>query len=205
MRRAFTIIELMMVVAIIAVLVTIVSFVANGALSQARQDKANAIRKVVQQGIDVYHAQKGEWPIGGLDGRSPNDNSNSRYILDKNEVRQCMRALLDECKKGNPMFDVSGLFVTREEPVRVVEDEYPFDEFDCAKYGLDFMSAVRGTKRTGRKMKVSEMWFGCPCKIKAKKKDKKDDEDSGIVYGFVTLKIGYNFASDSLEVIAPVK
>lgn len=198
MKRAFTIIELMMVVAIIAVLVTITAVVAKGAIAQARQHKAVAIRKVVQQGIDVYHAQKGEWPLVGLEKKSPNDKEGVLYLLDKNEVRQCMRAILEECRQGNPMFDVSGLFVSRG-PIVPVEERYPNETFDCAIYGLDFMSAVHGTKRTGRKMKLDEMWFGCPCK-------KKDEfKDDGIVYGFVCLKMGYNFASDHLQVIEPVK
>ncbi|MBO4448046.1 MAG: type II secretion system protein [Kiritimatiellae bacterium] len=193
MRRAFTIIELMMVVAIIAVLVTIIAVVATGAIDQARQHKAAAIRKVVQQGIDVYHAQKGDWPIVGLEKKSPNDRDGIQYILDKDEVRQCMRAILEECRQGNPMFDVSGLFVSRG-PLDLVKSTY--EEFYCAKYGLDFMSAIHGTKRTGRKMKLNEMWFGYPCDHKVKK--------TGITYKFANLKLGYIFASDHLEVLEPL-
>lgn len=193
MRRAFTIIELMMVVAIIAVLVTIISVVAKGAIAQARQHKAAVIRKVVQQGIDVYHAQKGEWPLVGLEKKTPNDRDGIQYNLDKNEVRQCMRAILEECRQGNPMFDVSGLFVTREPLVRV---KGQYEEFDCAKYGIDFMSAIHGTKRTGRKMKLNEMWFGYPCA--------HEDKITEITYTFACLKMGYIFASDHLEVLEPL-
>jgi hypothetical protein len=43
------------------------------------------------------------------------------------------------------MFDVSGLFVSRDR-----------------KFGLDFIQAIRGTRKTSRKMKVAEMHFGYP-------------------------------------------
>lgn len=168
MKKAFTIIELMMVIAIIAVLVTIVVLVAKGAINDAREDRAEAVKKVVQQGIDVYHAQKGEWPVTGLDGKASSSTANY-YELSESEVRQCMVKMLEECKNGNPMFDVSGLFVSRD-----------------GKYGLDFMSAVRGTRRTSRKMKVPEMQFGYP------------DKQTG---HFRRLKMKYVFAADQLMVM----
>ena len=197
MRRAFTIIELMMVVAIIAVLVTIVAFVARGAIAQAQWNRASAIAKTVQQGIDVYHAQKGEWPLEGLDRKTPNNSAKTRYTLDKEDVRQCMRALLQECKQGNPMFDVSGLFVSRG-PL----DGPDYDVFASnrdqlpvcyAKYGLDFMSAIHGTRRSGRKMKLDEMWFGYPGEYKYK----------GKKYNFACIQMEYDFPSDQLVVLDP--
>ena len=78
-----------------------------------------------------------------------------------------MKKILDECKNGNPMFDVSGLFVSRD-----------------GRYGLDFFSAIRGTRKTSRKMKVSEMQFGYP-------------NDNG---HFSPLKMKYVAASDQLLV-----
>ena len=170
MKKAFTIIELMMVIAIIAVLITIVVVVAKGAINDAREDRAEAIVSIVQQGIDVYHAQKGEWPILGLENKSSSSESNY-YVLNESEVRQCMVKMLEECKNGNPMFDVSGLFVSSDR-----------------KYGLDFMSAVRGTRRTSRKMKVPQMHFGYPNKSNGR---------------FVPLKMRYIFAADQLLVDKP--
>lgn len=170
MKKAFTIIELMMVIAIIAVLVTIVVVVAKGAINDAREDRAEAIRSIVQQGLDVYHAQKGEWPVKGLENKATASESNY-YLLTESEVRQCMVKMLEECKNGNPMFDVSGLFVSRDK-----------------KYGLDFMSAIRGTRKTSRKMKVPEMYFGYPNKSNGR---------------FVPLQMKYVYAADQLLVVTP--
>jgi len=165
-RSAFTIIELMMVIAIISVLITIVSIIAKGAIKDARKQRRAAIIRVVQEGVNVYHAQKGEWPIAGLDRKSQQDNE-EYYVLNESEVRQAMQKILDECKNGNPMFDVSGLFVSRD-----------------GKYGLDFFAAIRGTRKTSRKMKVSEMQFGYP-------------DANG---RFESLKMKYVAASDQLLV-----
>lgn len=171
MKKAFTIIELMMVIAIIAVLVTIVVVVAQGAIAQSRAQRAYAVLKVVQQGIDVYYAQKGEWPIQGLESKRPSTSDDSaKYSLSDNEVRQCMKNMLEECRQGNPMFDVSGLFVSRD-----------------GKYGLDFMSAIHGTRKTSRKMKVNEMKFGYP---------KKNGR-------FEPIEMEYLFFSDQLKVVVP--
>ena len=76
MRRGFTIIELVMVVAIMGILLGIVTTAAAGAIRQARIRKAEACCKVVQAAFETYYAQKGEWP-GGIESKITGDKANS--------------------------------------------------------------------------------------------------------------------------------
>ena len=85
-----------------------------------------------------------------------------------------VKALVDETKKGNPMMDISGLFVSRDP-----------GEKNGKGSGLDFMSAIRGTKRSKKKMNTSEMYFGYP------------DRDTG---RFRRFKMVYSIPTDQLSV-----
>lgn len=62
MKKAFTLLELMMVVAVISVLIGIVSVAAAGAIRNARSKRADAMRVALEQGIAAYYAQEGVWP-----------------------------------------------------------------------------------------------------------------------------------------------
>lgn len=61
-RRGFTIVELLVVVAIIGVLLGIVSVAARGAIRNARMKRADAMCNVMQQAIAAYNAKMGRWP-----------------------------------------------------------------------------------------------------------------------------------------------
>ena len=162
MRRGFTIIELVMVIAILGILLGIVTTAASGAIKQARSQKASACCRVVQAAFETYYAQKGEWP-GGIESKITGEKTNSEgkqyrsdddlYVLDPSDVDDMMRDILREYKKGNPCLDISGLFVSR------------YDGRPGTKHlGLDFMTAIRGTKKDahGQKMTTAQMHFGYP-------------------------------------------
>lgn len=164
MKKAFTIIELMMVIAILAVLLGIITTAAANSIRQARVHRANSCCAVVQQGLATYYAQYGKWPgtIGGRiesgslgsDGNTEgvnNTRDEDKYILKANEVNDMIRELIKEARKGNPLMDISGLFVSRGSGEPGSRDR-----------GLDFMSAVHGTETSRKKMKIAEMNFGYP-------------------------------------------
>ena len=156
MKRAFTLIELMVVIGILGILMTIVVNAMAGNVRQARQHRASAACICVQQGLATYRAQKDKWPepIGdgsSLGGQSNQEGANyqtdnNKYILDGTQVRRVCRELVDESKKGNPLMDISAFYVSRDsgEPGR-------------RGIGCDFMEAIRE-----RRIPLSELYFGYP-------------------------------------------
>ena len=162
MRRGFTIIELVMVIAILGILLGIVTTAASNSIKQARSRKAEACCRVVQAGFETYYAQKGHWP-GGVESTITGDKRNSEglngkndpdvFELDPRDVDAMMRDILTEYKKGNPCLDISGLFVSRHQGDKNSRD-----------LGMDFMTAIRGTpkEKNGQRMLSSEMHFGYP-------------------------------------------
>lgn len=148
-RRGFTIIELIMVMGIIAVLLGIVVSTTAGAVREARQNRSKAMCAIIQQGIATYYAQKDEWPV--KPGTPSGDNEN--YTYNTSETHKMIRTVVEQTKKNNPMIDVSGLFVSRQD-----------GEPGSQNVGMDFWTAVKGTKKNPKKMKLSEMNFGYPLK-----------------------------------------
>lgn len=157
MKKAFTIIELMMVVAIVAILLGLITSASAGAIREAREKKASTACVVVQAGFETYYAQKGYWPGSINENRDGTDFDQAADIieLDPIQVRAMMKDLIQEFKKGNPCIDLSGLFVSRYEGKAGSRD-----------LGLDFMEAIHGSKKDkhGQKMTTSEMYFGYPDK-----------------------------------------
>lgn len=187
MKRGFTIVELMMVIGIISILMGIVFTAASNSAKSGRTARANALCTAVQSGLATYYAQYEKWP-GALGNKIENGSirprtneegvngqrDDDKYVLESGEVREMVKALVDEAKQGNPVMDVSGLFVSRHS-----------GEKGGREYGLDFMSAIRGTRRSKVKMKTSEMYFGY------------QDPESGF---FRRFKMVYSIPTDQLSV-----
>ena len=181
----------MVVVAIISILMTLIFSAVRGVIRSGRDSQADAACRMVQSGLDSYHAQEGEWPsplngmvesgsFGGANDAAGKAESvtgesgdTTKYVLKGEEVRQLVRALVDKAKEGNPLLDISGLYVSR-----------TTGEADTKGYGLDFVSAIRGTKTSKRKMTLNEMYFGYP-------------DSNG---HFRRFKMVYSIPTDSLSV-----
>ena len=179
MKKGFTIVELLMVIGIIAVLMGIVTTAASESLKSSRKRRAEAVMALVQSGLAAYYAQNDEWPISfrgkvGNHKISGNDIDENQYDLESNEVRECVRKIVESAKEGNPLIDVSGLWVSRSD-----------GDSGTRAVGMDFLSAIHGTKKSGRKMKLAEMYFGYP------------DENTG---AFIRFGMGYSIAGDQLRV-----
>ena len=200
MKKAFTIVELMMVLGIIGILLGIVTTAASSSIKQARVHKANTCCAVFEQGLATFYAQKGYWPgsigtrikSGGLGTRSNTEGANAQsdtdnYVLTVEEVDSMARDLIAETKKNNPMMDISGLYVSK-------DGSTPRSERTSTgtvvyrpagnSFGLEFWDAVRGTKRTKKKWTTSEMHFGYPC---------TDGR-------FMPFKVVYSIPSDEMKV-----
>lgn len=171
-----------MVIGIIGILLGIVTTAASSSVKMSRSRRADALCAIVQSGLAVYNAQEGEWPISGLEDKSSRNQSGSNntteslvYELNGGEVRDCVKALVEKTRQNNPVMDISGLFVSR----------FQGERNSGEAYGLDFMSAIRGTRKSSKKMKLAEMYFGYP------------ESKHG---WFRRFKIVYAIGSDSLTV-----
>lgn len=205
MKKGFTIVELLMVMGILAVLMGIVTTAASESLRASRARRADALCQLVEAGFSNYYAQYDEWPgslgkriasgsIGTRANQEGTDGSSNteEYLLDLSESQDCIRALIDETKKGRPVMDISGLFVSRSdgEPQPVPCDcrrSSGHRKYVAKKgsYGMDFMAAIHGTKRSPNKMSTRQMSFGYP------------HPDDG---RFMRFKIVYSIPTDSFKV-----
>lgn len=177
-RRGFTIVELLLVIGIITVLMGLVTTAASESMRSARDRRAEALFKLVQSGLAAYYAQNDEWPIDfsgkvGNHRTGANDVDANQYDLSASEVRTCVRKMVESAKTGNPLIDVSGLWVSRGD-----------GESGSRHPGMDFMSAIHGTRKSAKKMKLAEMYFGYPA-------------SNG---SFERFGIGYSIAGDQLIV-----
>lgn len=181
MKKGFTIVELLLVICIIMVLIGIVVTAASGSVKAARGRRTDALCTLVQAGLAAYYAQYDEWPIDFKGKtRSNNEGGNNqsdddKYVLTASEVQTCVKALVEAAKAGNPLIDVSGLWVSRQSG----------ESLSQRAVGMNFMDAIHGTKKSKDKMKVAQMYFGYP------------DPSTGY---FLRFKMVYSVSTDQLSV-----
>ena len=124
-KRGFTIVEMLMVIAVLAVLVGIVSTAATSVIRKSRGRKNEALKAALQAGIATYYQQEGFWPPGksgklqdwannGLDAKYRNKGQHVAE-LEVQDYDALMYALVTRClnASGNPVMDVSGFTVVR--------------------------------------------------------------------------------------------
>jgi len=179
-RSGFTIVEMLVVVAILGVLVGIVTTAAGTAIRQTRVKRCAAMRTVLQAGLATYYAQKGEWP-GRLKNLSEKGTAGGKLRVDylsETEADAVFQELVTESLKGSPMLDVTGLFVA---DVSAVGS----DSSKTKVHGRDFRVAISKDKKTGNR-KPRQLAYGY-----ATQRD-------GVFRRFI---IKYNYETDSVTVM----
>lgn len=173
MRKGFTIIEVLVVIGIIAILATIVTTVASSSIKSSRTKRAVVMQTALEQAINAYYAQEGEWPgpIESVDTdgkdtyefKGPKADDIFRIVVGKGYGRSGTKSML---------IDASGLFVCEA------------GSADSGRaYGIDFTAAT--AKGAKRKIPLSQMAFGY------------QDSGSG---RFRRFDITYNCRTDSVTV-----
>ena len=202
-KRGFTIVEMLMVIAVLAVLTGIVATAATSAIHKSRVRKNEALRIALQTGIATFYQQEGYWPPNkngklqdwannGLD-KSARDRKWSDgegvACLEPDEYDDLMRELVKNClnTQKTPVMDVSGLTTTRASAVKSAKKEPDNDE-NSRCYGEEVRSWVakqRAKDTRGSTPKSSEMTFGY------------SNSEKGYFRRFI---IYYNANSDSVTV-----
>ena len=180
--RGFTIVELLVVIGIIIVLMGIVTTAASESMKASRSRRADALISLVQAGVAAYYAQNDEWPISfkGKSGNhktGANDVDENQYDLSDSEVGDCVRKIVESAKEGNPLIDVSGLWVAD-------KSKYT-DGSGKRTTGMDFMTAIHGSRKSSKKLKLENMVFGYPATSNG---------------AFTRFGMGYSISTDQLTV-----
>ncbi len=180
MKRGFTIIELLMVVAILAVLLGIITTAATASIRQSRERQASSIKQTLQNGIAAYRVREDKWP-GRLEDWAEQQHDGTLGYLSNADYDKVVQELLKESTGKSArarVMDPVGLLVM---PVSATERKT-----GC----LDYRSVTTKNNKHAKRMEPSEMTVVYP------------NESDGMAYRFV---IEYNTESDEVSVMTQKK
>ncbi len=176
MKKAFTLIELLMVVTILAILLGIITAVATASIRQSRERRAQAMKQTLQNGIEVYHTMKGKWPQP-IETVAKGQREGTAVDLSGKDYDKVMQELLKESARKVAkacVMDPTGLLIM------------PASAPDPSKSSVDFRAAATKNGPYAKRMSTSDMTV-----VYQKKED-------GRAYRYV---LEYNTKSDSVTVM----
>jgi prepilin-type N-terminal cleavage/methylation domain-containing protein len=167
-KRGFTIVEMLMVIAVLAVLMGIVSTAASSVIRKSRVRKNQALQSALQAGIATYYQQEGFWPPGkkgalqkfadnGLDQK---DRGSGIATLDDSGYDALMSFLVTRCltASGNKVMDVSGFTAVRKSATAAKEGNgLPKCSGEEVK---SWVAKLKASNAHGSVPQASEMTFG---------------------------------------------
>ncbi len=108
-RAGFTLLEMMIVIALIAVLAAIAVNTWMDAIRDTRAKKAIAARRTLLAAVESYRAENNEYPpeIQQL----VESGSQSKRFLSESATKQVIDKIVQETEKGHTLQDVTGLYV----------------------------------------------------------------------------------------------
>jgi len=149
-RRGFTLVELMIVVAVIAVLLTIVTTAASNAIHSSREKRTEAMRVAFQNAITTYQASdsSGLWP-------SPVQSAAEgakTTVLTEDEAQRTFRIIVQKATGASgsmlPLIDPHGLVVA------------PDGATDGKTRGISYDDARQGDGHHRQGITTDKMLFG---------------------------------------------
>ena len=167
-KRGFTIVEMLMVIAVLAVLVGIVSTAATSVIRRSRVRKNEALRAALEAGIATYYQREGFWPPGknGDIQKLVKDGLDSKYVaagkqpLDADGYDALVSFLVTECLKGsgNQVMDVSGFTAVRRSATTAKDkDGLPKCHGEEVK---SWVAKLKASNARGSVPKSTEMTYG---------------------------------------------
>ena len=196
-RRGFTLVEMIVVIAVIGVLVGITVVALKGVLSSARSKRYESMKVVLVQGISTYYAQEGEWPEV-IEQQLRKENANEKSIeITGGDADKLFREVVGKAfgKGGTKsmLLDATGLYVCEanrcgnENKGCFGNHNNPSLASYCkgkgCRIGVEFPEAVK--KGGKRHIPISNMAFGYP------------DPNTDM---FRRFKVIYNTRTDSVTV-----
>lgn len=114
-RNGFTIVEMLVVIAIIAILAGAITVGVNGMFYKSRLGRAKAMRTMLQSGLETFYARTGEWPDPIKDLSDATSLNSDSILLSEAQTDKCFQDIVRVSvkKNANPVLDPAGLFVTQ--------------------------------------------------------------------------------------------
>ena len=196
-KRGFTLVEMLVVIAVISVLVGITVVALKGVLASARSKRCESMKVVLAQGISTYYAQEGEWPEV-IEQALKKQNANEKSIeITNGDADKLFREVVGKAfgKSGTKsmLLDATGLYVCEanrcgnENRGCFGNHNNPSLDSYCkgkgCRMGIEFPEAVK--KGGKRHIPLANMAFGYP------------DPDTDMFHRF---KVIYNTRTDSVTV-----
>ena len=179
MKRGFTIVELLMVMAILAVLLGIITTAASASIRQSRDRQAQAMKQTLQNGIAAYKVRNDKWPKTLEEWADKEHEGTLGYLSTTPRggydtvVQEILRVSMGKNAR-NRVMDPVGLSVI------------PVGEQDGKIGCMDFRSVRTKNNKHAKQMDYNEMTVVYP------------RTDNGRAYRYV---IEYNAESDEVTVM----